>query len=109
MSLGSNVDPNFRVQANHPHACFQWQLQKKLKAACARPVETWVHAVRMKETGRAVQAAKDAALQCFAAEVDECKSRTLRENNLEECLTKHAELAIAQLLAAENARQDLYS
>jgi hypothetical protein len=100
----NSVDANFKVQANHPHACFQWQLQKALKAACAAQTETWVRAVR---AGEDFQPAKNEALRCFSLQVPEC--RKAADPLLEKCLIKHAELAVAQLLAGENARLDLHS
>jgi hypothetical protein len=61
----------------------------------------WVRAVR-KDTS-AIPQAKLTAFMCFQDFIPECK----KSGNLEECLKKEGGLAIAQMLAGENARQEL--
>lgn len=90
------------MQANHPHACYQWQLQKQLKADCGEEVAVWVGAIR--GGSEDIYRHKEVALRCFQGVVTECRQTTA---TVEKCLKKEAELAIAQLLAGENARQEV--
>ena len=98
-----NVDADFRIEANHPQACYQWQLQRELQVRCGDQLRNWVSAVRLDSQEKGEM--KELALRCFKDFVPECRKSKSTEGH--QCLKREAGLAIAQLLAGENARQEL--
>ena len=95
-----NVDDAFVCKANEPDACYQWSIQNALAANCKEVAAEWVRVFRAKQD---VHAVRSVALRCFADATDKCKQK----GDPEPCLKRHYALAVAQLLAGENARQSL--